>query len=203
LACPQAVLVVASRKISIFTGSIMTKFVSILRGINVSGQKKIIMTDLKKLYENIGFSNVQTYIQSGNVVFESNDRSSTQDKAIFIKDAIFDKYKFEVPTFVYTGTEMSQIRNNNPFINIANVDLTKLYVTFLAATPDATNLEKLEVVDRGDEQFIIKESNIYGYYPNGYGRAKLNNTFIENKLKVEATSRNWKTVNRLVELLTN
>jgi uncharacterized protein (DUF1697 family) len=181
----------------------MAKFVSILRGINVSGQKKIIMTDLKELYEKIGFSNVQTYIQSGNVVFESDDRSSTQDEAILIKDAIFNKYKFVVPTFVYTGSEMSQIRNNNPFINLADADLTKLYVTFLAAAPDANNLEKLKAVDRGDEQFIIIESNIYGYSPNGFGRAKITNNLIEKKLKVEATSRNWKTVNKLVEMLTS
>jgi uncharacterized protein (DUF1697 family) len=179
----------------------MAKFVAILRGINVSGQKKIIMTDLQELFKKIGFSNVETYIQSGNVVFDSDSKSSNQDIGKVIKNAIFDNYKFEVPTLVYSYAEISETCKNNPFVKDTSVDITKLHVTFLASVPAADHLETLQAIDTGDEHFVIKDSKIYVYCPNGYGRAKLNNNFIENKLKVEATTRNWKTVNKVLEML--
>jgi len=178
----------------------MQTFISILRGINVSGQKKILMADLKKLYESLEFSEVQTYIQSGNVVFKSDSKISDIQLARKIEKAISAKYKFEVPVIIRTKEELEKILSQNPFTKEKSIDLKKLHVTFLSETPDREKVVQIEEVDFSPDQFIIKGKEIYLHIPNSYGETKLSNKFFENKLKVSATTRNWNTVNKLLEL---
>ena len=101
----------------------MQTFISILRGINVSGQKKIRMADLKKLYESLGFSDVKTYIQSGNVIFKSDSKSSDIELAKKIEKAISAKYHFEVPVIIRASAELKNIISQNPFVKEKNIDL--------------------------------------------------------------------------------
>jgi len=178
----------------------MQTFISILRGINVSGQKKILMADLKKLYESLKFSEVKTYIQSGNVVFESDSKISDIQLARKIEKAISTKYKFEVPVIIRTKEELEKILSQNSFTKEKSIDLKKLHVTFLSETPDREKMEQIKEVDFSPDQFIIKGKEIYLHIPNSYGETKLSNKFFENKLKVSATTRNWNTVNKLLEL---
>ena len=175
----------------------MQTFIAMLRGINVSGQKKIKMADLQKLFESLGFQNVQTYIQSGNVVFESKESPQTIVK--LIEEKIKDQYGWEVPVIVREKEELKKVSKSNPFIKEGKYP-DRLYVTFLGKKPSVENLKKLDGVKYSPEEFILEGTNIYFYAPNGYGRAKMNNNFFENKLKVTATTRNWKTVNKLVEM---
>jgi uncharacterized protein (DUF1697 family) len=178
----------------------MPTYIAILRGINVSGQKKILMADLRVLFEDLNFQNVRTYIQSGNVVFASDGQVSTHTLAHRIEKAILKIYQFDVPVLVYSAREIRQILHNNPFLKEKDIDITKLHVTFLASTPSSENLSKLTALNYAPDRFIPNGFIIYVYCPNGYGRSKLTNNNIENKLKVQATTRNWKTVNMLVEM---
>jgi uncharacterized protein (DUF1697 family) len=176
----------------------MATYLSILRGINVSGQKMIKMADLKALYETLGFKNITTYIQSGNVVFESKTKKNL---AALIEQKIKNTFGFDVPVIVLTQREMQAIVEQNPFLKEKNIELDRLYVTFLAETPLAENLTKIATYDYSPEVFVIKEKAAYLYCPKGYGNTKLSNSFFENKLKVKATTRNWNTTNKLFEIL--
>ncbi len=172
----------------------MPTYISILRGINVSGQKKIKMVDLKKLYENLGFKNVETYIQSGNVIFQSNEVDEKKlEQLIF--DGIQKLYEFEVPNLVLTAIEIETALQNNPF-----KDIEMMYLTFLAEKPAKENIEKLYTYHFDEEYYKLIDKVVYFHCPNGAGRAKMINNFFENKLKVMATSRNLKTTKKLLEM---
>ncbi len=178
----------------------MPYYIAMLRGINVSGQKKIKMADLKSLFEESGFSNVRTYIQSGNVIFEY--RSASTDKlAEIISKQIQNAFGFEVPVIVLTASELTNAAAGSPFISNSSNIPERIYFTFLEDEPAKEKVSNLEGIDFGTEEFQKKNKVIYLYIPDGYGRAKLNNNFIENKLKVRATTRNWKTVNKLLEMV--
>ena len=180
----------------------MSTFVSILRGINVSGQKKILMADLKVLFESLGFENVQSYIQSGNIVFNAPNTHKEEEIRMGIEAAISKQYGFHVPTLILTKIDLEKAVKKNPFINQRGIDLTKLHLTFLGASTTADHFKKLDGIDFSPDEFIIDGLNIYVYCPNGYGRTKLSNNFFESKLKVAATTRNWKTVNKLLDMCT-
>jgi uncharacterized protein (DUF1697 family) len=177
----------------------MVTYLSILRGINVSGHKLIKMEALRKLFEDLGFKNVQTYIQSGNVVFQSKKaKQSDLEKKIVKK--IEEEFGFEVPVLVKEANELSVVLKNNPFLNQRKEDITKLHVTFLSEEPDQAAIVKIKEGNYAADEFIVSGKIIYLFCPGGYGNTKLSNNFFENKLKVIATTRNWKTVNELISM---
>jgi len=173
------------------------KYIALLRGINVSGQKKILMADLRGLLSD--FKNVQTYIQSGNIIFESRSKniSKLEQK---IKVLILKKYGFEVPVIVKTIEEWEYAFNNNLFLKDEEIDTKQLYVTFLSAVPSEENIDIMNQIDYFPDTFIIQNNLIYSRYPNGAGRSKMTINVFEKKLKVSATSRNWNTVTKLLAL---
>lgn len=177
----------------------MQKYISLLRGINVSGQKKIKMADLKIHFESIGFSNIKTYIQSGNIIFCSNINNTSKIKES-IEKKILDVYNFSVPVMVLTKSKIEKTIIDNPF-NTNKIDLSKLAITFLDAIPKNKSIENIEKFQDKNEEFIISDNVIYFYCPIGFGKTKLTNNFFEKKLKVTATSRNWKTTNKLLEMI--
>lgn len=174
----------------------MPTYLSLLRGINVSGQKQIKMADLKALYESLGFGQVRTYIQSGNVLFESAN-TDTQALVETIGQGIREQYHFDVPVLVRTAAEIEEVISSNPFLNDPAVAEDKLHVTLLDALPAPERLELLRTVHFPPDDFAIREQIIYLHCPDGYGRTKLTNTFFESKLKVSATTRNWRTMREL------
>lgn len=178
----------------------MQTFISILRGINVSGHRKIDMAGLKGLYEELQLEEVISYIQSGNVVFKASKKTRGTQLAKTIEKAIFQKYGFEVPVIVRTVMEMENVLSANPFLEESDIDVEKLHITFLSDVPATNELQKIEGINHPPDRFIIKEKDVYLYCPRGYGNTKLSNNFFENKLKVTATTRNWKTANKLLEL---
>lgn len=177
----------------------MNTYISFLRGINVAGQKKIKMSSLKVLYESLGFKNVTTYIQSGNVIFQSTkeDIPVLQQK---IEQKIQKEYNFTVTTIIRTIPEMKNIIDGNPFMKERHEDITKLYVTFLSQRPSLLAIQELNHFQKNEEEFIISGKNVYLFIPKGYGKAILSNNLIERKLHVTATTRNWKTVLQVGEL---
>jgi uncharacterized protein (DUF1697 family) len=160
------------------------------------------MQDLKTLYESLDFHAVRTYIQSGNVIFATETAFSHHDLAHRIEQAIAKQYAFEIPVIVRTAAEMQTVLQTNPFVHRNDVIPEKLHVTFLAATPDAVLREAVSAINYPPDEFIISGAEVFLHCPQNYGETKLSNKFFENKLKVSATTRNWKTVNTLVELAT-
>ena len=175
------------------------RYIALLRGINVSGQKKIKMIDLKNLFESLGFKNVKTYIQSGNVIFDY-DRIDIIKLANEIEKKISETFGFFVNTIIRTDEELSNIINNNPFVKEPNVEFDNLYVTFMLDIPEPSTVMFLDAKKEENEKLVIISKEIYLYCPNGYGRTKLNNVMVEKKLKTVATTRNWKTINNLLEI---
>jgi len=176
----------------------MKTFLSILRGINVSGQKKIPMLELKKLYEELHFENITTYIQSGNVIFNSKN---AKDLSKQIEKKIFERYNFNVPVIIRTPVEMQSIIEGNLFLKQKDIDITKLHVVYLTDGPKQGNIDKLNTYNYEPDKFYLSGKEVYLYCPNGYGNTKLTNSFFENKLKVTATTRNWNTTNELLKIL--
>jgi len=175
-------------------------YISILRGINVCGQKKIKMADLKSLYENLGLEAVTPYIQSGNVLFDSENKTVDELKSI-IEDAIHERYDYDVPVDIRTKDEYQEIVNRCPYEEAKLAEnATKVLVSFLSEEPTVDKKRELEGLAQFPEKLKIEARVVYLYCPNGYGRSKLSNAFIESKLGVVSTTRNWKTVRKLVEL---
>jgi uncharacterized protein (DUF1697 family) len=175
-------------------------YIALLRGINVSGHKTIRMELLRGCFEEVGCQNVQTYVQSGNVVFEAKEEAAV-GLGEEIGKRILRNFGFPVPVLLRTAKEMERIAQDNPFVDQAGIDHSKLHVTFLSAAAPKSAARALEPLAMKSEQFQVKVGEIYLYCPNGYGRTKLSNNAIEKKLGVEATTRNWKTVNALMALV--
>lgn len=175
----------------------MITYIALLRGINVGGKKKIKMAELRQQLAVLGFENIRTYIQSGNIAFET---SLTDTKALAqqIKANIFENYGFEVPTLVVPQSEIYDILKNNPFLN-DEIDIKLLHVTMLYDVPSTELAEAIDFESENDKYRIVGK-NVYLYFPNGYGRTKLTNNFFEQKLKTSATTRNWKTMKKLATL---
>ncbi|HMG16770.1 MAG TPA: DUF1697 domain-containing protein [Saprospiraceae bacterium] len=178
----------------------MTNYISILRGINVSGKRMIKMLELKAMYESMGYINIKTYIQSGNVLFQSKE-SNPELLGKLIEDKILEKFNFDVPVIIITQKEIKYCINHNLFLKREDIQLDKLHVTFLSTEASQDLIDKIKDFKYTDDEFIIDGKLIYLYCPKNYGESKLSNNFFESKLKVKATTRNWKTVNELGRLL--
>jgi uncharacterized protein (DUF1697 family) len=177
----------------------MTTYISILRGINVSGQKRITMDALKKMYEDLHFMNILTYIQSGNLVFQYI-KSEQKDLEQKISSQIEKNFGFFLPVIVLNTVELKEIIERNPYLVDVTKDISHLHVTFLSSEPEQIDSEIIYKHKLPGEEFTLIEKAVYLYCPNGYGKTKLSNTFFENKLKVNATTRNWKTTTELLSI---
>jgi uncharacterized protein (DUF1697 family) len=158
------------------------------------------MADLMALYESLGFTDVLTYIQSGNVIFSCTVADIGEIKAK-IEQAITQQYAFDVPVDVRTIDEFKHILSNMPFENIdLEKEGTQVLLTFLGETPTADKIADIQQYVKAPEKLVIDGQVVYLHCPNGYGKSKLSNVFIEKKLGVCATTRNLKSVNKLCEL---
>lgn len=177
---------------------LMTTYIALLRGINVSGKNIIKMAALKAMFEEMNVTNVSTYIQSGNIIFSTSKRDN-EKLSTEITEKIKTTFHLNVPVLVLSIEELLTIRKNNPFINSEKYDVSYLHVTLLSETPEQ-HLIKAINQDNFNDDFIIEKKAVYLYCSNGYGQTKLTNTFFENKLKVKATTRNWKTINEIINI---
>jgi uncharacterized protein (DUF1697 family) len=174
------------------------KKITLLRGINVSGQKKVKMEELRAMCEQMGYEGVKTYIQSGNIVFDAIE-TNTSKIAEDLRAQMLSTFGHEVKVIVCSQDYFEEVLENNPFLNDA-IDLKFLHVTFFSEVPDPELVEQLEAVDYGTDEFRIVQDRAYLYFPNGYGRTKLTNNLFEKKLKTDATTRNWRSINKIYDL---
>jgi uncharacterized protein (DUF1697 family) len=176
----------------------MPTYLAMLRGINVSGQKLIKMEQLRASFEALGFSDVKTYVQSGNVVFKSAKISETSLTAKIARE-ILDDFGHSVSVLVRTPVELGAVLKS-PFAKKAGIDVGRLYVTFLSQPAPKSADEILKTLVAQSEQFHVSGREIYLHCPDGYGNTKFSNNAIEKKLSAQATTRNWRTVNALFEM---
>ena len=177
----------------------MNTYIAMLRGINVSGQKRILMADLKAMCESLGLTRVRTYVQSGNVLFDSPLENSSSLVAQ-IESAILKTFGFDVPVLVRTAADLRAVIDSNPFLTQRRENTAHLYVHFLSHAPEADRIARLTVPANETGEVAVIGKEIYLFLPDGAGRTKLTNAYLENKLKVTGTARNWNTVNALLEL---
>lgn len=180
----------------------MNIYIVLLRGVNVSGKNILKMSELTDRLIKAGFIDVKTYIQSGNIVFshESTPYSELEKK---LKDLIFKYFNHDIPVLILSLKEIRESIEFNPFIRDTAIDIQHLHITFLSGVPDEEKIKALKNGNYGSDQFFHSEKIIYLHCPNGYGKTKLTNTMIESKLKVNATTRNLKTINELLKMAEN
>jgi uncharacterized protein (DUF1697 family) len=178
----------------------MNTFVSLLRGINVSGQKSIRMAELQALYESLHYRNVTTYLQSGNIVFDSDepDRIAVAGR---IQAAIERAFGYAVTVLLRDRDDFQRIVDHNPFLGARQEDPAKLHVTFLAAALPAAAWASLPAPPDTADEFSPHGGEVYLFCPDGYGRTAFSNSYFERRLKLAATTRNWKTVTALHALV--
>ncbi len=175
----------------------MPTYISLLRGINVGGNNKIKMAELKVMYESLDFRNVKTYIQSGNVIFDSRKKNQ-QKLEVLISEKVKETFGHDIAILIRTKNDFERVITSNPF-PIKAEEAKQLYVMFLQEEPDSQYVNKLlEKIADWPEHFIVQGKEAYLHAVNGYGRTKIHGGFVERNLKVKITARNWKTVNTLL-----
>jgi uncharacterized protein (DUF1697 family) len=170
-----------------------------LRGINVGGHKRIKMDKLRQSFEALGFEQVKTFIQSGNVVFTAG-KLATSTLSKKIEKKIFDDFGFPASVVTRTHAELSQVIEHNPFLNNSAINREMLHVTFMSEAPAAAALKKLAEVTTAPDQSRCCGREIYLYLPNGVSKSFWMKTPIDRLLSVVTTTRNWRTVNSLHQM---
>lgn len=177
----------------------MTNYLALLRGINVGGKNRVPMKELRLVVEDMGHEDVRTYLQSGNVVFESRSRASKK-LATEVEDAISETFGLEISVIMRTQGELKRVASGNPFPT-EGVNPTSLHVMFLAEPASAKAARSLDPDRSPPDEFEVKGREVYMWFPKGYGRSKLTIDYFEKKLGTRATARNWNTVVKLLELM--
>ena len=177
----------------------MAAIISLLRGVNLAGRNMIKMDALRALYESLKLQDPHTYLQSGNVVFRTDERDLAR-LARRIEDGIERRFRFRPDVIVRTTAELRDVIARNPFAARRGIEPGKLLVTFLANDPVAEAREKVLMIKTDPEELSISGRELYIYYPAGMGRSKLSWIAIAKALKTSGTGRNWNSVTKLLEL---
>lgn len=174
----------------------MKIYIALLRGINVGGHNLIKMVELKRLFEDMGLSAVQTYIQSGNVLFESEEEQ--QSLCHLIEDGLRTAFGYSVTVVVRTRMDLERIIKNSPFLADTLMEGESLHVAFLVEAPSQEGINRLLPYKTELDDYIIEDKEVYLYFRQSIRNSKLAMNL--QKLGVQATTRNWKTVNKLAEM---
>ncbi len=177
----------------------MPIYISLLRGINVGGHKLIKMDQLRKSFEALGFDQVKTYIQSGNVVFKAG-KSSTSKLSKRIEERILSDFGFAVSVVSRTAEEVHQAIADNPLLQRPGIDPEKLHVMFLSEAPQPAALKMLTGLTASPDLCHWLDREIYFYLPNGVSQSVLMKSPVDRILAVVTTTRNWRTVNQLHQM---
>lgn len=176
----------------------MTYF-AFLKGINVSGHRIIKMAELKVMFQNMGYKNVRTYIQSGNVAFES-PKANNESLAKKIEASLEKPLGYAVSVVVRAKDEIESIIAAYPFTKIKGHESFKRDVAFLSAAPDKAAVNELESLSTPKEMFKVAGNNVYTIRDKAFSDALIGKGVLEKKLKVIATVRNWNTVNKILNI---
>ena len=174
------------------------KHVALLRGVNVSGKNILPMKELDQMFADAGCTDVRTYIQSGNVIFEAP--AGAPGVADKVMANIAKRFGFRVPVVLRTSKQLLQIIRDNPFLG-AGVDEKALHVYFLANSAKAAAIAALDAARSAPDAFHVRGQEVYLHLPDGMGRTKLTNAYFDSKLSTTCTARNWATVLKLAAMM--
>ena len=177
--------------------------VALLRGINVGGKNIVPMKQLAALFVDAGCRNVQTHIQSGNVIFEASPKILAK-LATQVTSGIEKQFGCRIPVVLRTVAELDAVVKNNPYLQKpASSDTAEdmLHVYFLAKAPSAEQVAQLDSARSLPDGFIVQGREIFLQLPNGMARTKLTNAYFDSRLSTVSTARNWRTVKKLRELM--
>ncbi|HXL34314.1 MAG TPA: DUF1697 domain-containing protein [Gemmatimonadales bacterium] len=173
--------------------------IALLRGINVGGHKQIAMADLRDLLMQLGFANVISLLQSGNLVFDATGKTAAQLERLF-ETEVEKRLRLQTDFFVRTAKEWKDVVAHNPFPKEATRDPGHLVVMFLKDAPNVTAVKALQKAITGPEVVRAGDKHLYIVYPDGIGRSRLTNAVIDKQLGTRGTGRNWNTVLKLAAL---
>jgi uncharacterized protein (DUF1697 family) len=176
----------------------MQAIIAMLRGVNVGPHNRISMQELRTLCGSLQLQNAQTYVQSGNVVFTSNERNLSA-LAKRIEDAFERTFGFRARVILRSAAEMQTVIAKNPFAKRKEIDPRKLLVTFLSEELSPEARKQLEEAKAGPEEIRAQARELYVYFPNGMGRSKLP-AVMDRVLRKTGTARNWNSVTKLLEM---
>ena len=176
----------------------MTRYAALLRGINLGSRNRVPMAELRRLLSDLGLADVRTHLQSGNAVFSSD--AGPESLRSRIEGAISRRFGFDVACLMRTGGELRAVIEANPLADVAN-DGSRLMVLFLSDNPDPGLLAHNDPVALDPEGIRIGQRVIYQWCPNGLMAAPPVSAFVEKRLKLIVTARNWNTVTKLGTLL--
>jgi len=177
----------------------MSVIVSLLRGVNVGGHNMVKMDALRSLYESLGLRKVETFIQSGNVIFttQARDRTALTKR---IEEAIQKKFGFHSDVILRTAAELRDSLARNPFAERLDIDPAKILIICLASDPDPEGCAKVRALDIHPEELQIDGREVYVYFANGMARPKLSWPAIGKTLKTPGTGRNLASVRKLIAI---
>jgi uncharacterized protein (DUF1697 family) len=173
-------------------------FVALLRGINVGKHRRVAMTDLRAALAEAGHTGVTTHLQSGNVILETRERRPDAVERS-IEGTLRSRLDLDIDVIVRKPSDLAKVANSNPFPG-RGADPATLHVGFLKEKPAAAAARALTGTDFGDDELVLRGAELYLRYPGGYGRSKMTGAVFERVLRTPVTVRNWKVVNKLVEL---
>jgi uncharacterized protein (DUF1697 family) len=174
--------------------------VALLRSINLGGHKSVRMNDLRDVFTGLGFDQVRSLLQTGNVIFESGSQTTARVEER-LETAINERLALETDFFVRSAAEWKAIVAHNPFRVEAGRDPAHLLVVFLKDTPGPSHVAALRAAISGRERVATRGRQAYIVYPDGIGRSRVTISLIERKLATRGTGRNWNTVLKIADLL--
>lgn len=177
----------------------LVTYLALLRGINLGGKNKLPMKDLRDMFVEAGSDDVQTYIQSGNVIFRA-DPSVAAGLPVVIAAQIAERFGYRTPVLLRTAEQLRDVVVNNPFLQAGAAE-ESLHVMFLADLPSPRQVDGLDPDRSPPDRFIVRGQEIYLQLPRGVANSKLTNAYFDAKLATTSTGRNWRTVTTLLDLM--
>ena len=174
--------------------------VALLRGVNVGGKNPLPMKALAEEFVAAGGGDVQTFIQSGNVIFSAPYGKDENELAQLLGERLAERFGYTAPLVLRTTEELRAAIANNPYLALGAPEET-LHVMFLTATPDVEAVQKLDPDRSPGDEYLVIGREIYLRLPTGMARTKLTNAYFDTKLGVTSTARNWRTTTKLLELM--
>jgi uncharacterized protein (DUF1697 family) len=174
------------------------RYVALLRSVNVAGHGRIAMDELRASFAALGFTDVTTYIQTGNVLFSTASKS---EKALAgaIEQRLAEDFGDSPAVLLRSVAELRRIGTSSPYAK-TGADKARHHVTFLATVPSKAALEALTLPPSGRDELVVDGKEVYVHTPDGYAQTKYTGTFLERRLGVVSTTRNWTTVTKLCDL---
>ena len=176
----------------------MLRFVALLRSVNVAGHGRVAMNELRASFEGLGFTDVTTYIQTGNVLFTTASKNE-KSMAAAIEQRLAEDFGDSPAVLVRSAADFRRVGSSSPYAK-AGADPARHHVTFLATAPTKAALTALTLPPSGRDELVVDGREVYVHTPDGYANTKYTGTFLERRLGVVSTTRNWNTVTKLTEL---